>query len=286
MIKMIPKITNITKDEVDFYLFDLATKFTKINAEEYVLAYSGGKDSHLLYWFIKEYLHEDRIKIVGVNTRMEHPQISRRIIDNCDVVLLPDYKPHEVMEKYGTPCFGKLHDDMIRRYQNGSRAVSTMAYIEGTKNEGKSWYKLPKKVKELVLNDELHKVSSKCCYYLKKKPVEQYLKQNNLKSIIGVRGQESIMRSSKYKSCFTKDGKFTPLWDLSEDMENAIYIYYNIEIPPIYEVLDRTRCMGCPYGKSVETDLQLLSDNQYNYILKLFKKSYDVKGINYERDDK
>ena len=283
---MIPKVTNISKEEVDFYLFDLATKFTKINPEEYVLSYSGGKDSHLLYWFIKEYLHEDRIKIVGVNTRMEHPQISRRIIGNCDDVLLPEYKPHEVMQKYGTPCFGKSHDEMIRRYQSGSRAVSTMAYIEGTKNEGKSWYKLPKKAKELVLNDELHKVSSKCCYYLKKKPFENYLKENNKKSIIGVRGQESILRASNYKSCFTKEGKFTPLWDLTEDMENAIYLYYNIDIPPIYEVLDRTGCMGCPYGKSVEKDLQLLSDNQYNYVLKLFKKSYDVRGINYERRNK
>lgn len=43
-------------------------------------------------------MKEDRIKIVGVNTRMEHPQIVRRILDNCDVVLLPKYKPHEIVE--------------------------------------------------------------------------------------------------------------------------------------------------------------------------------------------
>lgn len=282
---MIPKITNYTKDEVDFYLFDLTTKFSKINPEEYVLSYSGGKDSHLLYWFIKEYLKEDKIKIVGVNTRMEHPQIVRRILDNCDVVLLPEYKPHEVMEKYGSPCFGKLHDEMIRRYQSGSRAKSTMAYIDGTNNDGKSWYKLPKPVREKLYNDELPKVSAKCCYYLKKKPSANYLKEINKNQIVGVRGQESILRGSRYKSCFTADGKFTPLWDLTEDMENAIYIYYNIEIPPIYEVLDRTGCMGCPYGKSVEKDLQLLSDNQYKYVLKLFKQSYDIRGINYERTD-
>lgn len=280
---VIPTITNITKDEVDFYLFDLATKFSKINPEEYVLSYSGGKDSHLLYWFIKEYLHEDRIKIVGVNTRMEHPQISRRIIDNCDVVLIPKYKPHEVMQKYGTPCFNKSHDEMIRRYQNGSRATSTMEYITGTGKKENSWFKLPKYAKELVLSNELHKVSSKCCYYLKKQPFAKYLKENNKKAIIGVRGSESLLRKSQYKSCFTSDGKFTPFWDLTEDMENAIYIYYQIEIPPIYEVLDRTGCMGCPYGKSVEKDLQLLSDNQYNYVLKLFKQSYDIRGINYER---
>ena len=126
---MIPKITNISKDEVDFYLFDLQSRFSNINPSEYVLSYSGGKDSHLLYWFIKEYMKDNKIEIVGINTRMEHPQIVRRILDNCDVVLLPKYKPHEVMLKYGSPCYSKLHDEYIRRYQNGSRAISTMKYV-------------------------------------------------------------------------------------------------------------------------------------------------------------
>lgn len=281
---MIPKITNISKDEVDFYLFDLSTKFAKINPDDYVLSYSGGKDSHLLYWFIKEYLKEDRIKIVGVNTRMEHPQIARRILDNCDVVLLPKYKPHEVMLKYGSPCYSKLHDEYIRRYQNGSRAISTMKYV--ARLDDNTRFKLPIEASKLLLNDDLHKISSKCCDILKKKPMAGYLKENNKKLIMAVKGDESQMRKARYKSCFTSDGKFTPLWDLSEDMENAIYIYYNIDIPPIYEVLDRTGCMGCPYGYSVEKELQTLSDNQYNYVLSLFKKSYDVKGINYERVDK
>ena len=43
-------------DIVDFYLYDLKTKFNKINSSDYYLSYSGGKDSHLLLWFIKEYL--------------------------------------------------------------------------------------------------------------------------------------------------------------------------------------------------------------------------------------
>lgn len=278
---MIPKITNISKEDVDFYLFDLATKFTKINPDEYVLSYSGGKDSHLLYWFIKEYLKEDRIKIIGVNTRMEHPQISRRIIDNCDDVLIPKYKPHEVMEKYGSPCYSKLHDEYIRRYQSGSRAISTLNYV--FRLDDNTRFKLPKEASYLLLNDNLHKISSKCCDYLKKKPMADYLKESNKKLIMAVKSDESQLRKARYKSCFTLDGKFTPLWDLTEEMENAIYLYYQIEIPPIYEVLDRTGCMGCPYGKSVEKDLQLLSDNQYNYVLKLFKQSYDVRGINYER---
>lgn len=50
-------------DEVDFYLKDLESKFKKIDKSKYYLSYSGGKDSHFLYWFIKEYLHDDEIEI-------------------------------------------------------------------------------------------------------------------------------------------------------------------------------------------------------------------------------
>lgn len=87
-------------DDVDFYLYDLKTKFDKIDSKEYYLSYSGGKDSHLLYWFIKEYLKDEDIKIVGVNTYMEHHEILQRILNNCDVVLLPGMKPFEIKKKY------------------------------------------------------------------------------------------------------------------------------------------------------------------------------------------
>ena len=267
--------------DVEFYLEDLKSKFSKINPKEYMLSYSGGKDSHFLYWFIKEYLKDSDIEIVGVNTRMEHPQIAKRINDNCDTVLLPSLKPHEVMDKYGIPLLNKSHDDFINRYQNGSRAKSTIDYITGTGSKEKSWFKLPKKYVEPVLNDELHKVSSKCCKYLKKKPTDDYQKKTGKKWITGVRGSESLLRKTQYKSCFTKDGKFTPLWDLSDNLLDEIYKHYKIEIPQIYDILPRTGCMGCPYSRNIENELKTLSKNQYNYVLSLFKKSYDVKGVRY-----
>lgn len=87
-------------DNVDFYLEDLKSKFAKINPNEYYLSYSGGKDSHFLYWFIKEYAHIDGIEVVGCNTYMEHQEIRKRIYDNSDRVLLPAMKPFEIKEKY------------------------------------------------------------------------------------------------------------------------------------------------------------------------------------------
>lgn len=238
-------------DKVDFYLEDLRSKFNKLNIQKYYLSYSGGKDSHLLYWFIKNYASEFKdILVVGINTYMEHPQIRERMYKNSNKILLPTKKPFEIKEKYGIPCFSKWQDDMIYRYQRGSRRPYLIERITGihkdTGEEVEGRFKLNKKAKEMVLNGTLHKVSPKCCTYLKKEPARKFEKESGLKPILGVRGNESGLRQIQYKSCFTKDGKFTPLWDLTDELMDSIYEKYNIEIPEIYNYVERTGCFRMP----------------------------------------
>lgn len=271
-------------DKVDFYLYDLKTKFNKINPNEYYLSYSGGKDSHLLYWFIKEYAKIDEIKIVGINTYMEHKEIRERIYKYSDIVLLPTKKPFEIKEKYGIPCFSKEQDFYIYYYQNAIRngkepSKTIKDKINGTYKTG---YNISKKAREYVKSGQAHKITHLCCHYLKKEPARIFEKENNLKPILGVRARESTMRKRQYNSCFTKDKKFTPIWDLSNEMLDAIYKKYNIEIPKVYEHICRTGCMGCPYGSykhDTEKELALLSKKQKDFICEYFKESYEVLGI-------
>lgn len=274
--------------EEEFYLLDLKSRFDKIKSNTYYLSYSGGKDSHFLYWFIKEYLKRNDIKIVGINTYMEHHEILQRIIKNSDIVLLPKLKPFEIKERYGSPCFSKIQDDFIDRYQRGSRSKSLMERINSREFVGKdkkvhtSSFSLNKKAKYLLLNNQLHKISPKCCKYLKKDPARKFEQETGLKAILGVRGSESIMRKSQYQSCFTKDKKFTPLWDLTDELLDKIYKKYNIEIPEIYNHICRTGCAGCPYGSykgDTIKELQLLNENQFKFVTNLFKESYEVLGI-------
>ena len=275
-------------DEVDFYLIDLKSRFDKIKPNTYYLSYSGGKDSHLLYWFIKEYLKRDDIKIVGINTYMEHHEIRDRILKNSDIVLKPKLKPFEIKAKYGSPCFSKIQDDFIDRYQRGSRSKSLMERIYAREFIGKdgkvhsSSFTLNKKARTLLLSGKLHRVSPKCCKYLKKEPAREFEEQTGLKAILGVRGSESAMRRSNYKTCFTKDKKFTPLHDLSDELLDKIYKKYNIEIPEVYNHICRTGCMGCPYGSykhDTEKELALLNENQLKFVSEYFKESYEVLGI-------
>ena len=279
-------------DEVDFYLIDLKSKFDKIKPNTYYLSYSGGKDSHLLYWFIKEYLKRDDIKIVGINTYMEHHEILRRILYNSDIVLLPKMKPMEIKEKYGIPCFSKVQDEIIDRYQNGCRSECLMKRVKGHTyigkdgQEHKSFFRLNNKARELLLNNKLHKISNKCCKILKKDVARSFEKESGLKPILAIREAEGINRKSKYKTCFTKNGTFTPIHDLSDELLDKIYQKYNIEIPDVYNCITRTGCMGCPYGShnhNTEKELKLINKNQLKFVFEYFKESYQVLGI--ERGD-
>ena len=274
-------------DEVDFYLIDLKSRFDKIKPNTYYLSYSGGKDSHFLYWFIKEYLKRDDIKIVGINTYMEHHEIRDRILKNSDIVLYPKMKPFEIKEKYGIPCFSKEQDFYIYYYQNSLRkgkqpSKTTNDKIQGTYKTG---FNISKKARDYVLSGKAHKITHLCCHYLKKEPARRFEKETGLKPILGIRGNESAMRKQQYKSCFTKDKKFTPIHDLSDELLNKIYKKYNIEIPKVYEKICRTGCMGCPYGSykhDTEKELALINQNQYKFVTEYFKESYEVLGINLE----
>lgn len=210
---------------------------------------------------------------------MEHPQILKRIRENADIILYPELKPFEIKERFGSPCFNKHTDDFIDRYQKGSRSKSTIDIIYGTK---KSMFNISKKARDYLLNGEAHRISPKCCKYLKKETAKKYEKKTNKHPIIAVRGSESLNRKARYKTCFSKNGYFHPLYDLNDEMLHAIEEKYGIEVPEIYDHITRTGCMGCPYGHykgDTEKELRLVNKNQRKFLGEYFKESYEVLGI-------
>ena len=253
------------------------TKIGKENYCKYYLSYSGGKDSHFLYWFIKEYLHDEDIEIVGVNTSFEIPEIRDRILKYSDTVLHPVKDRWEIKENYGIPCYSKQQDEYIYRYQRGNRSENTMRAINGEN----VFFNLNKQAREKLLSGELHKVSNRCCTYNKEVPMQKYSKATGKNAIMGVRKSESKTRNAKYNQCLKKNGDFTPIYDFSDKLMDDIYEAYDIEIPSCYDYLTRTGCAGCPYGKNVALELSLLPSLQQMNAIKYFKESYDAKGIHY-----
>lgn len=89
-----------------------------------------------------------------------------------------------------------------------------------------------------------------------------------------------------YTSCFNKNGKFTPLHDLSDELLDKIYKKYNIELPEVYNYVKRTGCMGCPYGiykHDTEKELKLVTKNQRKFLKWYFGESYKARGVDIDR---
>lgn len=274
--------------DYEFFLADLESRFKGIDKSKFYLSYSGGKDSHFLYWFIREYMNDREIEIASMNTYMEHPQIRERMYKYADTILLPKMKPFDIKEQFGSPCFSKTQDEWIMRWQNGSRSmiVQQMCMRLARDTEGHiSKYALSQKASRLLLRGNLHKISPMCCKYLKKMPFREFEAETGKKPILGIRGGESITRQKVYTSCLTKTGVFTPLHDMGDAMLEKIYDAYDIEIPPIYQQVHRTGCMGCPYGSwrhNTEKELDLLNENQRKFVIEYFRESYDVLGVPYK----
>lgn len=292
-------------NEVEFYLEDLKSKFSKINPDEYYLAYSGGRDSHFLLWFIREYLHETRIPAVFSNTGMEIPEIRERALANCDVVLKPAMKHAEIKEKYGIPLNTKISDKWVWEYQRRREAgvqdedmpkwvkYYALREVDATENGRKNGI-----LSHLAVNQRtclymrggvLHKVSPFCCEFLKKKPAAEYQMKTGRKAILGIMSLESQLRGMRYKSCFSKNGKFHPLWDLTTDLQHRIEQYCGIPVPDIYRFAVQTGCAGCPYGQhgkdrffNTNLDLNLCHEGQRKFILEYFKESYEFKGYEFK----
>ena len=272
------------------YLLELKRRFNEIEPSKYYLSYSGGRDSHFLWFFMRVWLKDNdpemwerfkAVDVVSINTRMEHNQILNRMMKNSDVIVLPDVKPFEYKADIGIPCFTKMQDSMIRRYQKGNRSYSTMKFVHGIDTDR---FKLNKTAREALLNGTLHKVGD-CCKVLKKDPINKYAAKTGRHPIIGVRQSESLLRKVNYKSYMTNLGKFTPIFDLTEDMLKAIEKEFNIEVPEIYKVLHQTGCMGCPYGRNILEELKTLPKARRDFTIALFKESYDVKRVKYNTLD-
>lgn len=280
----------ITREDMEQYLLILKQRFNEIDPTKYYMSYSGGRDSHFLFWFLRIWLKDNdpdmyerfkAVDVVSINTRMEHQDILARMMKNADVIVLPDVKPFEYKADIGIPCFTKMQDGMIRRYQQGNRSYSTMKFVHGIDTNR---FKLNTRAREALLDGTLHKIGD-CCKALKKDPLKKYADKTGKLPIIGVRQSESLLRKVNYTNYIMKTGKFTPIFDLMEPMLKAIEAEYGIEVPEIYRVLHQTGCMGCPYGRNILEELKTLPKTRRDFTINLFRESYDVKGVKYETLD-
>lgn len=278
-------------DKIDMACEKIEEYYNHYNGLVY-LAFSGGKDSTVLLDIIrnKAFIPGKDVPAVFNNTGLEYPETVEfvKTFDNA-VILRPKITFRQVIEKYGFAVVSKEQSGFIESYR--SSKSERMKYIRKNGNE-RGFGKISKKWRFLL--DAPFKISGKCCEHLKKRPSRIYEKETGRHGYLGIRAEESHIRTSLYmmNGCNAYDVKRPYSIPLAFFTEKDIYEYidkYSIQLAKIYSMgYKRTGCMFCMFGVDQEQEpnrFQLMAEThpkQYKYSIENLGLGQVLDYINVE----
>jgi 3'-phosphoadenosine 5'-phosphosulfate sulfotransferase (PAPS reductase)/FAD synthetase len=284
--------------EHEFILEDRIAKIQSIikqeGEERFYLSFSGGKDSTILHYLLDEAIPNNTIPRVFINTGIEYKMIvdfvkGLAINDNRFVILNAGKNIKKTLDEVGYPFKSKIHSSKVGQYQKGSRAKSVLYYKN---RQGKSKFNCPKKLLYQFEEDFNIKLSDKCCYEFKIKPISHYESESGRTiRITGMRKEEGGQRMNI--SCIVSDKtgnikKFHPLAVISEQWEDWFIEKFNIKLCDLYYEpynFKRTGCKGCPYSLDLQDQLNkmyLYLPNEAKQCELIWKPIYnEYRRINY-----
>lgn len=272
--------------------------------EKILCSVSGGSDSDVMIDILTKM--RDDIDYVWFDTGMEY-KATKEHLDYLEdkykikIERVRTIKPIPVScREYGQPFCNKIASEMIQRLQAHDFKFEDKPFEEllneypncksalrwwCNKNEITSLNICNNKyLKEfLVQKPPQHPISNKCCKYGKKMPVEALIKKRKYDlSIYGVRKSEGGARATAYKSCFDNDDEcanYRPLFYYTNKDKEEYCVFYNITHSRCYTEygLKRTGCIGCPFGRNLEEELNVLKQFEpdlYKAACNVFKDSY------------
>lgn len=161
------------------------------------VSFSGGKDSTVLLYLVRKLFPD--VRAVFADTGLEYPEIRDfvKTFDNVDWVK-PDMPFNKVIEKHGYPVISKDVAQRLNEYRNKPNGVAA-CYL-GLKKWEETDYKKSKTncEKWSFLINAPFKISHKCCYEMKKKPLHKYQKETGLFPMIATMAEESWRRQTSW----------------------------------------------------------------------------------------
>lgn len=233
----------------------------KYGEEKCYISFSGGKDSTILSHLVLSMGY--KLEHVYSNTRLEYPECVSFSIKWCKkngvklTTVYPELRPVEIWKKYGYPIFSKEISEILERVRNHNKVN-------------------PKKMKKVksFLKYKNHKLSAKCCYYLKKKPMKDWQKISGKKvAIMGVRAEESQIRRVVWvrKGCIYETKDQVAVHPLIFFTSNDILKYAKqnkIKFADIYNKgFDRNGCYCCGFGCHLTDENNFVKLKKYNPVL-------------------
>lgn len=291
---------------------NLILAYRIINNEKYqhpVVAISGGADSDVMLDICYKCDKDKKITYVWFDTGIEYQATKDHIIDlkkeyGIEIV---QYKAIKAVptscKQYGQPFISKQVSDYMKRLQAHNfqweddnfenlitkypRCKSALQWWCCCKGENSRFNITQNRwLKEFIIeNPPQFKISDNCCKYAKKNVLLKTIKENGYDlSINGVRKAEGGVRATAYKSCFDESGdnfdNYRPLFWYSNQDRREYENYYGISHSRCYTEygLKRTGCVGCPYNRNLETELEVVQKYEpklYKAICNIFKDSYE-----------
>lgn len=175
--------------ENEFMLQDRIQKIKSINElynleKNSYISFSGGKDSTMLSSLIDVALPGNQIPRVNVNTGIELKMISDFVKRKADsdkriIILQPAQPIIETLRKYGYPFKSKMHSHTVALYQRLGLTYGIHHYLQDEQAEKSVYRPCPKKLKYQFTPEFKLKISDKCCFFLKEKPMTDWSKENS-----------------------------------------------------------------------------------------------------------
>lgn len=261
--------------ENEFILQDRLAKIkstiAKYGEENFYLSFSGGKDSTVLSALLDMACPGNKIPRVYANTGIEY----RLILDFVErererehpwelVILKPTKNIRQMLEEEGYPFKSKQHAKRVDMFQRNGRTQSIENYLQSEKADKTLYRSCPNCLKYQFSDDFRMRISDKCCFFMKEKPIDNWAKENNKKyGIVGVMREEGGRRMGAECLAF-KGGKlwhFQPLVLVTKEWEDWFIEAYNVDICEIYKPpynFNRTGCKGCPFALHLQQELDTL----------------------------
>lgn len=252
-----------------------------------VVSFSGGKDSTVLLYLVRKLFPD--VRGVFCDTGLEFPEIREfvKTWENVDWVR-PEMPFNRVIKEHGYPVVSKDVAQRIWEYRNKPDGVAA-CYL-GLKDWSETNYKHASHTYDKwgYLVNAPFKISHKCCYELKKKPLHKYQKEKGVAPFIATLTEESFRRMITWGmfGCNVLDGKNPRSNPLSFWTEQDILRYLKLMDIPIASVygdiietaggqlrttgMDRTGCMFCMFGVQMDK-----SPNRFQRMYYTHPKQWD-----------
>lgn len=276
----------------------------KYGEENFVVAFSGGKDSTVMSHLLDMAIPGNKIPRVYTNTGIEFRLILKfvereRERDSRIEVIEPTTPIKPMLERDGYPFKSKGHSEQLERYKRIGKTKGVLQYL-GEREDKEPWSSqksCPKCLKYQFTEEFKMNISDKCCERLKEEPFAKWQKENNKPiGIVGVMRDEGGRRSTA--QCLAFKGKkpknFQPLAPITKKWEEWYIEHFGVEICEIYKEpynLPRTGCKGCPFATNLQKELDMLQEffpaerKQCEAIWKPVYDEYRRIGYRLKKDD-